>query len=213
MRWLSVAWLASFACGNLLANGANWFSMSSSLQDTAVAPRLMDIFKVIVGQQVRFSVVQLGDDNRRYFTAKVARVVLPDISKFIESGNRDDVQLKLEVSEVQAENPQEDDGFLPQIIAAKDVEPNHLNLSFADLVKIDRGIVGERVQWVRLLGAYRDVPDGEEPYWEVLVEMERSEEIHVGDKQVKIAEPYIEKLLFSENVKLMLDEGFDQIFK
>lgn len=92
MRWLSVAWLASLVCSNLLAS--RWVSITPNLRDTPIAVRLAEIYGVLIGQEIGFSVAGID------YTGKIKEVDFTNISKFMESGNKVDAQLKLAVRRV-----------------------------------------------------------------------------------------------------------------
>ena len=196
MRWLSfvsAVWLASLVCGNLLATGGG-VSIPPRLQGTAAGQRVVDIYKGLVGQAIRFYL-----DSNTYFgrgyTGKIEEVIVPDIRTYIDSG--DSVHLKFKVSSVQAE-AQAAKRKIPEIISTKHIDPrsirsipSDIDYDYAGISEVKRQTLRKNIQWVRGLALDRDVPKGEEILVEVLVEIESD-----GDAHTEI-EPFIEKLPLS----------------
>ena len=177
--------LASAVCSNLLATGVR---IPTKLRGTAAGQRVVDIYKGLVGRDVHFIVEKSGDvDEFVNYTGTIKAVVLPDIRDFITntSGDQDAVQLKLVMEEVQAEDPQADEGVIPKLIETKNSELNSLGFHFASLKEVDTGTLGEKIRWVRLLARHEERDD---IIGEVLVEMESD-----GDMHTEI-EPFIAKL-------------------
>ena len=187
--FLWAALLASAVCSNLLATGV---SLPTKLRGTAAGQRVVDIYKGLVGRDVRFVVERSGDAGKFvHYTGTIEAVVLADIHDFITSGDQDAVQLKLEMGSVQTEDPQADGSSLPKLIDAISIHSylHHLNLDvsidFAGLSEVDADTLGEKIRWVRLLALHGD---REDLITEVLVEMESDGDVHTE------IEPFIAKL-------------------
>ena len=188
MRWLSFICAAWFVCSNLLANTAG-ISIPTRLQGTAVGQRVVEIYGGLLGQEIGFFMGGID------YTGKIAEVILPDISKFIESGDQDDAQLKLGVSDVVATDPQAVEGDLPKIIEGEVVRfaslADFTGLLPAVLMDVSSEASGKNISLVRLLAGLGK--DDEEVGVEALVEIERH-----GDRHTVLEEPFITKLLASE---------------
>ena len=193
--FLSAVLLTGVVDSSLLATGV---SISTRLQGTATGQRVVDIYKGLVGKNVRFCYSESSSGELNYYTGEIAAVILPDIADFIASGEQLPPshemagQLKLEITAAQAKDLQAAGEELPNLIDARGVEyyssygiiPNNLK-------EIISGSLGEKISWVRLLAEHWE--QGEELRWEVLVEMESD-----GDTYVELEEPFIATLARSE---------------
>ena len=190
MRWLGFVWLASLVCSNLLANIAV-VSIPSKFAETAVAARIAEIYGVLMGQEIGFSVAGID------YTGKIKEVILPELSKFMESGNMVDAQLKLAVSDVVATDPQAVEGDLPEVIEGEVVNfaslADFTGLFPAHLEEVSSEALGENISLVRLLAKHGWGKEDKELSWEVLVEIESH-----GDNHTVLEEPFIARLAASE---------------
>ena len=209
MRWLSfvcVAWLASLVCGNLLAQ----VNLPPNLRGkTAIVQSLAELYGKVIGEKVAFSLMLNG--TRHWFTGLVEEVTLPDIRKPLENSDGEVdgeiAELKLKVSEVEADEPHAVGDALPEIILAGDVnagDPVFTDIFIGKIAEVSSEELGENISLVRLLA----IKKGQEGGWEVLVEMESD-----GDGQRELQEPFITTLPSSAFLRtwrsLRFDEGVD----
>ncbi len=185
--FLSAVLLTGVVDSSLLATGV---SISTRLQGTAAGQRVVDIYKGLVGKNVRFCYSESSSGELNYYTGEIAAVILPDIRDFIASGDQYDTRLKLEMNSVQAEDPETSGEELPNLIEARNVVTPHLNLSWASLEEVRFPRLGEKISWVRELAIHgKESISLTDTYWEVLVEMESD-----GDTHVEIENPFIVQL-------------------
>ena len=205
MRWLSfvcVAWLASLVCGNLLAQ----VNLPPHLRGkTAIVQRLAELYGKVIGEKVAFSLVLNG--TRHWFTGLVEEVTLPDIRKPLETLENSDgevAELRLKVSEVEADDPQVVGDDLPEIILAGDVNagsPVFTDIFIGNIAEVSSEELGENISLVRLLA----IEKGQEGGWQVLVEMESD-----GDGQRELQEPFITTLPGSAFLRTWRSFRFDE---
>ncbi len=106
---------AGFTTGKL--HSAPKVSMSAKLQETLAGRIVQRRLEVYVGKSVDV-LVRHQDTNYRY-SGKIEQIIVPDIADYLSTGHQGKARFKAKLSDVQLQEPQDDDMPLPEIVELK----------------------------------------------------------------------------------------------
>ena len=174
---------AGFTTGKL--HSAPKVSMSAKLQETLAGRIVQRRLEVYVGKSVDV-LVRHQDTNYRY-SGKIEQIIVPDIADYLSTGHQ--ARFKAKLSDVQRQEPQDDDMPLPEIVELKRLSIFGTggvgHLQYISAVEL----VGYNYRKARLLAEYKD--DSGETFWEALVELEDNPEGYPRYPRERETEPFV----------------------